>query len=489
MLHKWSSPRNSLLFVLALGGFILALFGTYWDDAWHTAKGRDSFLIPPHVCLYLGISVVGAVITLLAIGRVREHGLRSLFEPAMLLSSAGVVITLAAAPIDNGWHLAFGRDAVLWSPPHMLGVAGSLALSVGLLMLLGEHRHIAMKLLAAAAVVAVGLIPVLEYETDVPQFALLWFLPLLAFGSAFGLGLSRSLLDMRWAATSAAVVYSLLRLVIAAVLLSAELPVPLIPVLVLPALALDLVSARSRSRLLAAALFSVTLFAAYVPYLNLVKSDVFLGIADIVVGLPIAIALSYIALALADQPRASKPLRAAWGAAAPAALALAFVLSSTALAHDPGQGEEEASAKLTSRSWSDGAALTIDLSANSNCGEFEPRALQARRAGEVVEAELRRIGVCRYRGQAPLPDRGRWFLYGEFEQGGELLETWLPAHVGEDEVASATRALYQPPAASDSLLKIIAGVVVYAFLVAVLVLIALAIRGRTFSGLPPAVTS
>jgi hypothetical protein len=42
-------------------------------------------------------------------------------------------VTLAALPIDAAWHAAFGRDAVLWSPPHMLAVFGSLALLVGFL--------------------------------------------------------------------------------------------------------------------------------------------------------------------------------------------------------------------------------------------------------------------------------------------------------------------------------------------------------------------
>jgi hypothetical protein len=42
-------------------------------------------------------------------------------------------VTLAALPIDAAWHAAFGRDAVLWSPPHMLAIFGSLALLVGFL--------------------------------------------------------------------------------------------------------------------------------------------------------------------------------------------------------------------------------------------------------------------------------------------------------------------------------------------------------------------
>lgn len=32
-----------------------ALFGTYWDDAWHTDRGRDDFFIAPHLTLYGGV--------------------------------------------------------------------------------------------------------------------------------------------------------------------------------------------------------------------------------------------------------------------------------------------------------------------------------------------------------------------------------------------------------------------------------------------------
>lgn len=42
-------------------------------------------------------------------------------------------MTLATLPVDGAWHAAFGRDAVLWSPPHMLAVFGGLALLVGFL--------------------------------------------------------------------------------------------------------------------------------------------------------------------------------------------------------------------------------------------------------------------------------------------------------------------------------------------------------------------
>jgi hypothetical protein len=61
----------------------------------------------------------------------RSHSLAAVLrQPPLLLAAAGGTVTLAALPIDTAWHAAFGRDAVLWSPPHMLAIFGSLALLV-----------------------------------------------------------------------------------------------------------------------------------------------------------------------------------------------------------------------------------------------------------------------------------------------------------------------------------------------------------------------
>jgi hypothetical protein len=39
--------------LIALGG-VAAVLGLYWDDAWHTDVGRDTFFAPPHLLLYPG---------------------------------------------------------------------------------------------------------------------------------------------------------------------------------------------------------------------------------------------------------------------------------------------------------------------------------------------------------------------------------------------------------------------------------------------------
>jgi hypothetical protein len=126
-------PAGLLALVVVAGS--AGLFATFWDDAWHTDLGRDQATIPPHLLLYGSMAVIGAVVAawgLVALRRSRSPA-AVLRQPPLLLAAAGGTLTLVALPIDAAWHAAFGRDAVLWSPPHMLAIFGSLALLVGFL--------------------------------------------------------------------------------------------------------------------------------------------------------------------------------------------------------------------------------------------------------------------------------------------------------------------------------------------------------------------
>lgn len=465
----WSWPW---LVPVALAGFLLAVFGTYWDDAWHTEEGRDSFLSPPHVALYAGISLAGGALSVWALLAARRVGLRrALGHLPLLLALAGVVITLAGAPADNAWHEAFGRDAVIWSPPHMLGVAGSLAIAAGLLLELADappspFGHPA-ALLAAAAVVAVAAVPVLEYETDVPQFDLVLYLPVLATGAAYALGLVRLALPGRGAAARAALTYTAVIALVGLVLLAMDMPAPLLPLLVIPALTLD-VAARRVPRLVAASAFVLSLYVAYVPYLNWVKSDLHLDAADVVTGLPIAFAGVLVALWLTSPPRAAR------GGPSPRVAAVALVVLLAAVpsagAHDPGQGEEIATASVLARAEGERAKLEVDLSDSGHCDDLAPRQLVARRAGETLSAPLRISGPCRFAGEMTLPDRGRWFLYAELNHDGDVVETWLPVHAdGAETVSDGARSVYSPPKVTESPLKAAGGVAIYGILLGTVV--------------------
>lgn len=156
-----------------LGG-LLALYGTYWDEAWHTDVGRDSTLSPPHVVLYVGTAVVLGGIGWWAWQVYTRDGLVGLWrDRPVRLALLGAAVAAASAPIDVAWHALFGRDAVLWSPPHMLGVTGFIAVAAGILTALRStviRRRRLVVTGAASLLLAVCLVPVVEYEGDAPQF-------------------------------------------------------------------------------------------------------------------------------------------------------------------------------------------------------------------------------------------------------------------------------------------------------------------------------
>jgi hypothetical protein len=199
-----------------MGAGVGALFATYWDDAWHTDLGRDSATIPPHLLLYGSVAVIGVVVVAWGLAALRRSGsLRAVLrQPPLLLAATGAVVTLAATPIDAAWHAAFGRDAVLWSPPHMLSVVGTLALIAGILA--GARPGSGLWVLAAAGTLLLGsaVAPVLEFETDVPQFSEALYLPVLLAGALFAAAVLRLVVPGPAPVVRAVGVYVLLRVAI-----------------------------------------------------------------------------------------------------------------------------------------------------------------------------------------------------------------------------------------------------------------------------------
>ena len=114
---------------------VVAGWGTQWDIQWHLRIGRDSFWIAPHIMTYSGVTLmvlaslgVLAWTSWQALGGVREPGLLRVAgitgTRGWHLAGWAIMLTVIAAPIDDLWHRLFGLDVTLWSPPHLLGLAG-----------------------------------------------------------------------------------------------------------------------------------------------------------------------------------------------------------------------------------------------------------------------------------------------------------------------------------------------------------------------------
>ncbi|WP_196189470.1 hypothetical protein [Conexibacter sp. W3-3-2] len=215
-----------------------ALAGGYWDDAWHTERGRDTFFIAPHIAIYLGIAVAGLALAAALASRTRDRRTDVLLRIGLLT----LIGALLSGPLDNAWHEAFGRDSVLWSPPHMLGIVGSLGLAYIMLLHLSTtpQHHRVLGAATAGLVVAAAAFSVAEYETDVPQFAPVWYPIVLAFAATVALRLITNTTTARWAATNAAAVQSVFVAVTGALLLGLGYDAPWFSLMLAPGLAIDL---------------------------------------------------------------------------------------------------------------------------------------------------------------------------------------------------------------------------------------------------------
>lgn len=246
---------------LALGS-LLGVLGVYWDIAWHVDLGRDSFFSPPHLLVYsslFSVLVMGLYALIrdrrstpyhLPLGRWRLH-------PGALVVALGALVVLLSAPLDDLWHRLFGPDATLWGPMHLALFAGAVLGCIGGLVCTAVERRLAasperrrlfdgMTLLYGTLLLAWLVLLVGEYEFNV-SFFLTFFHPVLLAGApSFALVLVARLSPYPWGATTAALGFTLLRLLLAAGLMgTASLGMggytrPLIPVLVLSAVAVDL---------------------------------------------------------------------------------------------------------------------------------------------------------------------------------------------------------------------------------------------------------
>ena len=489
--HGPAAPR--WVVAVAFAGASSALAGGYWDDAWHTERGRDAFLIAPHVAIYAGIATAGAALTLWALLTARAHGTAAVWRHKPLaLALLSIAVTLASAPIDNAWHIAFGRDSVIWSAPHMLGIAGTLALGAAILAELAarpERWARRLTAVAGALVLAAAGFAGVEYDTDVPQFDEVFYLPVLGFAASVGLVLVRAATAERWAATVSALLYTAFVAAVGGFLALVDFPPPALPLLVAAALVVDASARLEWQPARTAALYTVALHAAYVPVRNLLGDGVRFDVADVFAGGAMTYLATFVVFTVAggrDGPTGwSRRLPATVGTAA-AGLMLVLVLAPPALAHDPGQGEDAGAVALRMSIDGDRASVTVGLPAGV-CGSTQPRAIVARRGGRIVRAALTR-GGCRLQGTLQLPERGRWFVYAQMRRGGRALESWLPISSGSgaQTVSATERYAYFPPATSDDTVMLAGSVLLYGAMLGLLYATFVLVRSSRRHGPAPA---
>lgn len=132
-------------FRLLAGAFLvlmqsLAAIGLGLDIQWHRWIGRDRFLTPPHLLIYIGVAGAGLLCIAVVLietcrywrrspgvdGTTSVSLLRIFHAPlGFFVAGFGALTMAAAAPLDNYWHQLYGVDVTLWAPFHMMGLIGA----------------------------------------------------------------------------------------------------------------------------------------------------------------------------------------------------------------------------------------------------------------------------------------------------------------------------------------------------------------------------
>lgn len=468
-------PTRILAVVVVAGS--ASLFATFWDDAWHTDLGRDQATIPPHLLLYGSVGVVGGIVVAWGLSVLRRS--RSLAavlrQPPLLLAATGGTVTLAAMPIDAAWHAAFGRDAVLWSPPHMLGVFGSLALLVGILAGARSESETHLWILAGLGALVLGsaVIPVLEFETDVPQFSEALYLPVLLAASLFAAMVLRHVIPGPLPVARAVGIYALLRVAITLGLAGLGRSTPALPLAILGLAAVDLpLPWRTAAARYAGGAAGVALILLAASAVGLARVDT--GAVALVAVPVLLVSVMILAIQAGRLRRSRRP-------SVLLLLALALALSPTAAgAHDPGQGRAVAPVTLIGTSDGHGSLTITAETPADTCSALTPGRVIARRAGRTVTGALTATGPCRYAGQVRVTATGRWFLYVQPRLGARVLEAWLPMDATRAGRVVERRDLYlpagRPDGAGPPTAEVVSGIVLYALGVFLLALILRQVR-------------
>jgi hypothetical protein len=351
-------------------------------------------------------------------------------------------------------------------------VFGSLALLVGFLT--GARPDTPRWILTGLGALLLGsaAVPVLEFETDVPQFPETLYLPVLLAATLFAAAMLRLVVPGPLPVARAVGSYVLVRLAISVGLAGLGRSTPDLPLAILGLAAVDLpwrtAAARSAG---GAAGVALVLLAASAAGLASVDAG-----AVAVVAVP---ALGVLLAVVAAQRR--RPSRSHGPALLLVAVAVAVALApSPAHAHDPGQGRPVAPVRLTGTSDGRGTIAVTADSAN-DCAALPPRRVLARRAGQIVTGTLTATGHCRYAGQVHVPATGRWFLYVELGPPGLEVAAWLPVDASRPGRLVAHRQLYLPAGRTQGAglpgSEVAAGIVLYALGALLLALIIRQVRG------------
>jgi hypothetical protein len=126
---EWKRFERIGAWAVLLGVFT-TLFGLSWDVSWHGNIGVDTFWTVPHLFVYSGAALTGAasltvvLLCTIASKEVRKAGWIPVFgyfyaPIGFIIAGFGAFGFLLFGLFDQWWHVIFGFDVLLGSPPHL----------------------------------------------------------------------------------------------------------------------------------------------------------------------------------------------------------------------------------------------------------------------------------------------------------------------------------------------------------------------------------
>ncbi len=264
----------------AVAAVTSAMIGIHWDISWHRSVGRDSFLTPAHVAIYLcGVLAAIACGYLILSTTFANSGLRAVSVNVWglrgplgaFIAAWGGCMMLTSAPFDDWWHGAYGLDVKILSPPHIVLASGMIAVEFGALVLIAGAMNRAREasrvrlerlfLYVAAMILVALMILTLEYSTRIWMHTATFYCVICLMAPPV-LSLASRGSGSRWGATVVALIYTafLLAFLYVLPLFPAEpklgpvyqlvgkfIPAGFPLLLIIPAIALDFFWQRTRS--------------------------------------------------------------------------------------------------------------------------------------------------------------------------------------------------------------------------------------------------
>lgn len=430
--------EGSLAAYVGAAVLVVGTLSTYWDVATHVDVGRERFLTPAHVGLYASVLVTAIAIALSGLAdhfRAGDSFLSALrhpftnLRPGIGVAGAGMLTALVAAPFDSAWHEIYGIDVTIWSPPHLLGIFGVAAATLGLAALVAPaatRRHTVVYPVLLAAFLTALLVTTGEFEFNTPQYRIAYHPVILAAASAL---VFTAAAGVRWRATTVALWFEGVRLASLLFLFVVGRSLAFVPFVVPAALVADLIGRRRSGLLVGGAVAATTVLS------NWVVLELLNGLRwppdDLLLAAPFALIVGALAGSVGsrlgrrlDGVAAARTThdRRRTGIVATLLVSVVAVVASPAQAHEVGGRRGTGVVAWSPAVPEAGQPVTItieDLSLDSGA-RLEDLQIEAWRAEHRIRAGLD-IARGRSAARITLPEEGPWFLFVRASAGGERL--------------------------------------------------------------------